>query len=112
MAVGLDEVMADARDAVRVVSQRAPVRSAFLFGSYVQGRADGDSDVDLAVFVEGAEAWGLRERVDLACLVQREVGDHIELHVFPASALRRPEPASFAAYVQKNGLELHTETAH
>jgi hypothetical protein len=28
------------------------------------------------------------------------------LHFFPASALKRPEPASFAAYVQKHGVKI------
>ena len=108
MAVGLDDVMADALKALRVLGRHARVMAAFLFGSHVTGRADPDSDIDLAVFVEGAERLDIRERVRISCLVQREAGDHIELHFFPARALTHPEPASFAAYVQKHGTQIET----
>ena len=111
MAVHLDEVMSDAQRALRVLERHATVLAAFLFGSQVDGTASADSDIDLAVFVDGAEEWGIRERVRLSCLVQAEAGDHIELHFFPAAALRHAEPASFAAFVQDHGLELPNSAA-
>jgi len=35
--------------------------------------------------------------------VQREVGDDVELHYFPAGQLNNPETASFAAFVITHG---------
>jgi len=98
--------MGQARRALAAARRHADVSTAFLFGSHVAGHADADSDIDLAVFVKGAETWGLRERADLAVLVQREVGDDIELHIFPDAQLEHCEPASFAAYVQKHGVRV------
>lgn len=110
MAAQSDDVMSQAKRALVVVRRRVHVSAAFIFGSQAEGCADADSDIDLAVFVKGAENWGLRERADLAVLVQREVGNEVELHVFAASARGQHDPASFAAYVQKHGVRV-TETA-
>lgn len=106
MAMGLDDVRADALKALRVLERHARVAAAYLFGSHVDGEADADSDIDLAAFIEGADAWDIRERARVVCLVQREAGDHVELHLFPATALTDAEPASFAAYVQRHGTRL------
>lgn len=106
MAIRANDVMGQARKALAALQQHADVTGAFLFGSHVAGRADADSDIDLAVFVKGAETWGLRERADLAVLVQRESGDDIELHIFSDAQLEHCEPASFAAYVQKHGVRV------
>jgi len=106
MAAESDGVMSTARSALTALRGHADVRAAFLFGSHVEGVANADSDIDLAVSVTGAADWGLRERADLAVVVQREVGSEIELHVFSAGALESPDPASFAAYVQKHGVRV------
>jgi len=82
MAMGLDDVRADALKALRVLERHA---------RHVDGEADADSDIDLAAFIEGADAWDIRERARVVCLVQREAGDHVELHLFPATALTDPE---------------------
>jgi len=106
MAAHLDEVMSDARRALQVLERHATVLAAFVFGSQVDGEAGPDSDTDLAVFVQGAEHWGIRERVRVACMVQREAGDHVEIHFFPAAELGGAEAASFAAYVQQHGVRV------
>ena len=111
MAAESDDVMSQVRGALMALRRRVDVSAAFLFGSHAEGGADADSDIDLAVFVTGAENWGLRERADLAVLVQREVGNEVELHVFAASALEQPDPASFAAYVQKHGVRVSEAAA-
>ena len=95
-----------ARTAVACLSRLAAVTAAYVFGSQVEGRADQWSDIDLAVFVEGAEAWSLHDRARIAAQVQREAGDDIELHFFPAEALERHHKASFAAWVLTHGVRL------
>lgn len=106
MAV-VDAVIADrALEAVRVIAQWGRARAAYLFGSQVQGTADEWSDVDVAVFVEGAEEWDF-ERVSRACgAAQRRAGLDIEMHVFPASSYENPPRASFAQYILNHGVPL------
>ncbi len=106
MAV-VDAVIADrALQAVRVIGRWGRVRAAYLFGSQAQGTADRWSDVDVAVFVEGAEEWDF-DRLSRACAAaQRQAGLDIELHVFPTSSYDHPPRASFAQYILRHGTRL------
>ena len=92
-----------ARLAVRALARTAKVRMAFLFGSHIEGTADRYSDIDLGVFVEGLKDWDLRKMARTSAEVQKEVGDDVELHYFPAGQLKNPETASFAAFVITHG---------
>jgi predicted nucleotidyltransferase len=89
--------------AVEVLSRYTPVAAAYLFGSWVEGSADGESDIDLAVFLEDIESWDLATRAHTAALVQEKAGDDIQLHFFSARSLHQPEVASFAAYILAHG---------
>jgi len=95
--------LAHARRAVEVLSRLATVRGAFVFGSHVWGSPDEWSDIDVAAFAEGVENWGLQRRVQAAAYVQKEAGDDIEMHFFPAAHLHDPPPASFAAFILRAG---------
>ncbi len=95
-----------ARLAVECLSRLASVTAAYVFGSQVEGRADQWSDIDLAVFIEGLEAWDLHDRARIAALVQRDAGDDIELHFFAANSLQSRHSASFAAWVLDHGVKL------
>ncbi|MBN1362074.1 MAG: nucleotidyltransferase domain-containing protein [Sedimentisphaerales bacterium] len=95
-----------ARAAVSCLSRFATVTAAYLFGSQVEGRADQWSDIDLGVFVEGAETWDLHDRARISAQVQREADDDIELHFFPAESLQHHHSASFAAWVLDHGIRL------
>ncbi len=92
--------------ALQVLTRHMKVRAGFLFGSYVDGMPDAYSDIDLAVFVESIENWDIFERAEMTALVQREVGDDIELHYFPVHTLESCDPASFAAYVLCRGVPI------
>ena len=106
MAV-VDAAIADrATDAVRVIARWGRVRAAYLFGSQLQGNADQWSDIDIAVFVEGAEQWDFH-RLSRACAAaQRQAGLDIEMHVFPESSYENPTRASFAQYILSHGVPL------
>ncbi len=112
MAVQLDDVMARVDKAVGALEPRATVAAAFLFGSQAEGTADADSDIDLAVFVRGEERWNINDEIRLCTQVRRAAGSQIELHFFPETALDHPEPASFAAYVQKHGVRIKLDKPH
>jgi predicted nucleotidyltransferase len=92
--------------ALQVLARHMQVRAGYIFGSHVDGSPDASSDIDLAVFAEGIETWDIFERADMTALVQREVGDDIELHYFSAHALESCDPASFAAYVLRRGVQV------
>ncbi len=92
--------------ALQSLFRRARPVAAYLFGSRASGRADKWSDYDLAVFIEGAEDWDMPGLVQFCAAIQKEAGDDIELHVFPASQATAPEPASFAAYIISHGIRL------
>lgn len=89
--------------AVEVVSQLSEVAGAYLFGSHVEGTPDEFSDIDIAVFVEGAEGFDMIRIARTTARVQKEAGDDIEVHFFPAGALASPEPASFSDYIIRHG---------
>lgn len=95
-----------AAEALRVLGRHVRIAGAFVFGSQVEGTSDEYSDIDLAVFVEGCEDWGIRRCAQTAALVQREAGDNIEIHFFSAKALTNSEPASFATYVKERGVKV------
>jgi len=94
----------------RVRSIRAPlsrhgqVVGTYLFGSFAWGHPDADSDIDVAAFVEGVEAWAPRLRASVIAEIQRAVGDDVELHLFPAGSLLAPPRASLAQLVVEKGL--------
>jgi len=92
--------------ALALAAKRGPVVASYVFGSQAEGTADSLSDVDLAIFVQGAESWGLEERVEAIVEIQRLAGDDIDVHFFPATQHANPAPASFAAYVMQHGVPL------
>jgi len=108
---GIDaRIVERARRSVAVMSRYAKVKGGYVFGSHVNGMPDADSDIDVAVFLEGVEDWDLSRQVHVVCDVQKEAGDDIEIHCFHAESLTYAEPASFAAYVLKHGVCIYSPT--
>lgn len=94
------------RIVLQALNRRANLVAAYLFGSRVEGRTDEWSDYDIAVFLTGVETWDMPTTARFCATIQREAGDDIELHIFPASQATSPEPASFAAYIIAHGVQL------
>ena len=90
--------------AIQSLMRLGAVRAAYVFGSYVEGRADRWSDIDIAVFMEGVETWDIRRRARAMARVQKEAGLDVEAHLLPATTLDSPQPGSFAEYVLKHGI--------
>lgn len=95
--------------ALDAISRRVQLSAAYLFGSRAEGRADEWSDFDLAIFIDGVDQWDLWQRARFCAAIQSEAGDDIELHLFPAEAVRSPEPASFARWIMDHGIRLPVE---
>ena len=114
------------RKAVRILDNQQAVVAVYIFGSHVNGKPLGTparnathppatlargkpdkwSDIDVAVFVEGAEKMGLHRRAQLSAMIQKEAGDDLELHFFTRDMFDHPAPASFARFVMTNGIHL------
>ena len=92
--------------AAKSLARFGTVKAVYVFGSYVAGRADEWSDIDVAAFMEGIETWDIWHRTHVIVQVQKEAGYDIELHLFPASALQNAEPGSFAADILKHGVRV------
>jgi predicted nucleotidyltransferase len=103
------EVKRRALAAARILGKMAPVRAAYVFGSRVEGRADRWSDIDVALFLDGLEAWDMRRRAQVMFQIQKGAGLDVEAHLFSALALDRPEEGSFASYIMKHGIPLPLE---
>ena len=90
------------RKAVRLLDDKQTVVAVYIFGSQVndlprgpsvageraeigpvRGKPDKWSDIDVAIFMEGAEKMGLQRRAQLSAMIQKEAGDDLEPHFFP-----------------------------
>lgn len=115
-----DSIEQRVRKAVRILDDQQAVVAVYIFGSQVngnplgtlaelgqaRGKPDKWSDIDVAVFVEGAEKMGLHRRAQLSAMIQKEAGDDLELHFFTRDMFDHPAPASFAKFVMTNGIHL------
>jgi predicted nucleotidyltransferase len=79
------------------------VESLFLFGSYAQGNPHEYSDIDIAVFSPDVEKMSIEERAGLAAEAKMKIDSTIELHLFPAKALKEARPTNFYGYILKTG---------
>lgn len=98
------------QDALLSLGRFGEVRSAYVFGSQADGRADEWSDVDIAVFMDGVEDWDYDRVVRAVMHVQNEVGYDIETHLFPTSRLHNPEPGGFIHHVLGHGVKIFGDT--
>jgi len=92
--------------AVEVLSRLGAVRAAYLFGSHVEGIPDQWSDIDVAVFMEGVEHWDIHQRATVMALVMEKVGNDVEAHLFPVTALDNPPRGGFAQYILRHGIRI------
>ena len=88
------------------LSRHIEVRRAFLFGSYAQGTADEDSDIDLAVFTPSVDHMTIEAKVGLIARVGMAVREPVELHLFSDRLLSRATTAEFAGFIRQSGREI------
>ena len=87
-------------DTVRASGYR--VREVFLFGSTVQGTAGPDSDIDIALLMDGM-ANSFDTQVELMKL-RRSVDLRIEPH--PFASTDENDPSGFLAEIMRNGIRV------
>lgn len=97
------EVERLSRQALAILEAELPIEAAFLFGSYVEGRASEGSDIDLAIFTQERPRLRLADRSRLQLRVQRNCAPDMELHFYSAESLQSARPTNFYGYLLKSG---------
>jgi predicted nucleotidyltransferase len=105
MAVDVETVNNAARTYADRVRREMPVTRAYLFGSYAQGRATEQSDVDICFFLE---SFGEKRRVDIIKELLKLTAGYddvgFEPLALPSSELSNGNP--FAMEVMNTGIEI------
>lgn len=86
------------------------VTDVILFGSVARGKATAESDVDLLILVETADAWRIRQRLyDLIYPIIPALGINISLIVINRKRFIHmlEESDSFSLSVMSEGIQLH-----
>jgi len=78
------------------------VKAAFLFGSAARGTAGKDSDIDVALIIDGM-ANSFDAQVELMKL-RRSVDLRLEPHPFPSQDVA--DPSDFLADIMENGIRV------
>lgn len=94
------------KKAAREINEKFTVRAVYIFGSYADGTARDDSDIDLAIFADGVDSMGIEEKMDYIVNIQRNVSDDIELHLYPSSLLKDVRPTNFHGYITEHGKKI------
>jgi predicted nucleotidyltransferase len=89
-----------------MLEREIPITAAFLFGSYVEGGAHPESDIDLAVFTPERSRLKIAEKSRLQLHLQRHCALDLELHLYPADGLDRARRTNFYGYLLEHGKRL------
>lgn len=100
------EVENIAQKVVFLVNNRFPVRVAYLFGSYVDGNARDDSDIDIAVFADGVDVEDIDSRMDFISEIQKNTSAEVEIHLFSSNLLKEVRPSNFIGYISSRGRKI------
>ena len=85
------------------ISRKFPIKRVILFGSHAHGRADEQSDVDLAVFSpKFSDKTHLRD-VRFLWTEAAKIDSRIEPLPFSTAEIKRADPRSFLAEVIRSG---------
>ena len=85
------------------LSKKITVTEAILFGSYAQGNAHEDSDIDLAIFSPEMEKIEMEDKAKLFSEVRRKCDPDIEIHFFSEKMLHEARPTNFCGYILATG---------
>ncbi len=87
---------------IAIVSKKQPVKKVWLFGSYAKGTYHVDSDIDIAILINGD--YDIMDlQIDLMQL-RRQVDYRIEPHPFTEEYLN--SSTLFKNEIEKHGIEM------
>jgi len=92
------EIRRLADDYVNEVLKTLNPKSVILFGSYINGTPDEDSDIDIAVIFDNFDGNWL-ETAAFLCSLKRRVSIHIEPHMMDETSDR----VGFLSHIKKTG---------
>ncbi len=86
----------------KLVAEKVPFASIYLFGSYATGEADRDSDIDIAVVIS-PKAKIDEELVDHWRWLAKEINVKTEVHIIKTEDFDN-RYLSLPAYIKKDGI--------
>ena len=106
MAVNYEEVKRIIGQYVSEVKEALPIDKVYLYGSYANGTAQWDSDVDLCFFSSSFTSQGIMNVLDRLFELKRKYNRFIclEPNAFPASELTNDNP--FVKEIVRTGKEI------
>ncbi len=91
------------RTVVQLASERLPITAAYLFGSYCDGTATDDSDIDIAMFSPAVKDLSLTEKINLLTDIRLAVNAEVELHLFSDECLAEARPSNLYGHIVSTG---------
>jgi predicted nucleotidyltransferase len=88
-----------------------PVQRVILFGSQATGRAQPESDIDLAVISPKFDTMSLLERYEALGLANRDLQAPLEVVGFSPSQAATCEPESFLSAILQTGTDVDLSPA-
>jgi len=85
--------------AVSFLYKTIEIEDIFVFGSFVEGNFNEESDIDIAVFVKNWGKYTLKDFARQLFYIQNYISSRIELHFFPS----KTEPLTFQEYIRNTG---------
>ena len=105
--MGETEIRDKLEDYISLLKQKFNLRMVVLYGSFADGTADENSDIDLAVFVDSQKD---RDYLQDSALLNRliiETDTRIEPILYYSEELNSIEQASFLSDILKRGIVLY-----
>jgi len=93
------EVVEHVRRYAEALARELPVTQVILFGSQAEGRADEDSDIDVAVVMQDVPVADYLAVLKRLCVIRTPIDPMIEPHLI----LEASDPAGFLREVQRHG---------
>jgi predicted nucleotidyltransferase len=85
-----------------LLANNCKVKRIFLFGSYAKGTSNSDSDIDIAVILEGLN--NTQDELIKLMKFRRNIDDRIEPHPFDNKNFNTDNP--FAKEILEKGIEI------
>lgn len=104
MATIPESIQRIVEDYVRKISKQIPVKKAILFGSYVKGTFDAESDIDLAIFSDYFQNMNKTEGIYFLLLQAADYDVDLEPLAFTVQDYE--EPLGIVEEILKTGIEI------
>ena len=98
-----DKIIAIVRDFAELVKQNFPVKQIYLFGSYANGNANDESDIDVAVILDHIDSNYLAQNTKLFQLRR-----NIDLRIEPVLIEATNDISGFLSEIKATGISIYS----